>query len=153
MRTFESERVIIVSPSLPKVIIHTEPNSDDFSTNPREYYNSGECCRDVDSERSSTKTASNLLNAFNYGNWRDYCLAHLFTYFQFPSGLLGLANIASSFRSQTGGICSRGEREGGREGGRERGREEAGRERGREGGREGEREGGRQGGREGSRGR
>jgi len=51
--------------------------------------------------------ASDLLTAFNFGRWRGYCLAHLFTYRDFQSGLLGLANIASPMQGQTGGVCSR----------------------------------------------
>ena len=52
--------------------------------------------------------AADLLNEMRFGNWRGFCLAHLFTNINFPSGLLGLANIASPFASQTGGICSEG---------------------------------------------
>ena len=49
-----------------------------------------------------------LLNDMRFGDWGGYCLAHLFTNRNFASGLLGLANIASPFAGQTGGICSRG---------------------------------------------
>ena len=56
----------------------------------------------------SNLDAADLLNKMRFGNWDGFCLAHLFTNINFPSGLLGLANIASPFVGQTGGICSRG---------------------------------------------
>ena len=52
--------------------------------------------------------AGDLLNDMRFGDWSGYCLAHLFTDRDFATGLLGLANIASPFAGQTGGICSRG---------------------------------------------
>ncbi|KAL5255547.1 hypothetical protein ACHWQZ_G010947 [Mnemiopsis leidyi] len=50
---------------------------------------------------------SDLLTNFAYGNWGDYCLAHLFTNYDFDSGVLGLAFIASSSTSSVGGVCTR----------------------------------------------
>ena len=52
--------------------------------------------------------ANDLLSDMRFGNWSAFCLAHLFTDRNFASGLLGLANIASPFAGQTGGICSSG---------------------------------------------
>lgn len=52
--------------------------------------------------------ADDLLSDMRFGDWSGYCLAHLFTDRNFASGLLGLANIASPFAGQTGGICSSG---------------------------------------------
>ena len=43
-----------------------------------------------------------------FGEGIGFCLAHLFVDRNFPSGLLGLANIASPVQGQTGGICSQG---------------------------------------------
>jgi disintegrin and metalloproteinase domain-containing protein 17 len=92
-----------------QVQIHDAPFTDSFRADSSHYYNSDKCCGEVVKEGSSTALdANNLLSAFNFGPWEGYCLAHLFTFVNFPSGLLGLANIASSFRSQTGGICSEG---------------------------------------------
>lgn len=53
--------------------------------------------------------ASDILGLMRFGPWSQFCLAHLFTNRDFPTGLLGLANIASPVDGQTGGICSRGE--------------------------------------------
>ena len=54
--------------------------------------------------------ATDLLNFMRVEErWTSHCLVHLFTNRNFPSGLLGLANIASPVRSQTGGICSTSE--------------------------------------------
>ena len=50
---------------------------------------------------------SDLLTNFAYGNWGDYCLAHLFSNHDFDSGVLGLAFIASSSTSSIGGICTK----------------------------------------------
>jgi hypothetical protein len=91
-----------------EVIIHTKSFDTMFSSRPRTYYNSDDCCNHFVPGSSDNLDANELLTAFNFGNWEGYCLAHLFTYVDFTSGLLGLANIASSFRSQTGGICSEG---------------------------------------------
>lgn len=52
--------------------------------------------------------AGDLLSDMRFGDWSAFCLAHLFTDRNFASGLLGLANIASPFAGQTGGICSSG---------------------------------------------
>ena len=47
----------------------------------------------------------NLLDQLSYGNWDDVCLAHLFTYREFNSGVVGLAYVAYQ-NSSYGGICS-----------------------------------------------
>ena len=54
-----------------------------------------------------TPGVSDLLTNFAYGNWGDYCLAHLFTNHDFDSGVLGLAFIASSSTSSVGGVCTK----------------------------------------------
>lgn len=56
---------------------------------------------------SHSPGVSDLLTNFAYGNWGDYCLAHLFTNYDFDSGVLGLAFIASSSTASVGGVCSR----------------------------------------------
>lgn len=51
---------------------------------------------------------SDLLKNFAYGEWRpDYCLAHLFTNYDFDGGVLGLAYVASASKSRVGGVCTR----------------------------------------------
>jgi len=50
---------------------------------------------------------SDLLTSFAYGDWEDYCLAHLFTNYDFDSGVLGLAYVASSSTSSVGGVCTK----------------------------------------------
>ncbi len=52
--------------------------------------------------------AGDILGLMRFGEFSQFCLAHLFTDRQFPNGLLGLANIASPSPDQTGGICSEG---------------------------------------------
>lgn len=52
--------------------------------------------------------AGDVLGLMRFGEWSEFCLAHLFTDREFPGGLLGLANIASPSSDQTGGICSQG---------------------------------------------
>ena len=86
-----------------QVLIHEEPFDDTFIRRPDGYYNSRRCCGDL---ISGPLDADGLLAAFNFGRWDEFCLAHLFTFVDFDSGLLGLANIAGFFQSQTGGICS-----------------------------------------------
>lgn len=52
---------------------------------------------------------TSLLQVFSRGSsFKDYCLAHLFTYHRFSRGVLGLAYIAGRENSQPGGICSTG---------------------------------------------
>lgn len=46
-----------------------------------------------------------LLNEFSRSDWSKFCLAHLFTYSDFQSGIVGLAYIARK-TSNIGGICS-----------------------------------------------
>lgn len=75
-----------------QVLIHSEPSS-----NPMDYYKG-----DLD------VSAGDILGLMRFGDWADTCLAHLLTNRNFPSGLLGLANIASASAGQTGGICSTG---------------------------------------------
>ena len=48
-----------------------------------------------------------LLQEFSYGNWRNCCLAHLFTYQNFDNGIVGYAYVATPDKKQFGGICSR----------------------------------------------
>jgi len=86
---------------IPQITIHSEPNSTNCSQQVDTCYYSQEL-------ENRNPEASDLLTAFNFGNWGSYCLAHLFTYRDFRSGLLGLANIASPLQGQTGGVCSRG---------------------------------------------
>ena len=57
---------------------------------------------------NSGPDADDLLGQMRFGDFSGFCLAHLFTDRNFASGLLGLANIASPFLGQTGGICSSG---------------------------------------------
>lgn len=57
---------------------------------------------------SGNLEAGEILDRMRFGVWRGFCLAHLYTNRNFPSGLLGLANIASPLDGQTGGICSQG---------------------------------------------
>ena len=74
------------------MLIHSEPSAD-----PMDYYRG-----DLD------VSAGDILGLMQFGGWGDSCLAHLLTNRNFPSGLLGLANIASASAGQTGGICSAG---------------------------------------------
>ena len=49
-----------------------------------------------------------LLKSFSRGDWRpDYCLAHLFTNYDFDGGVLGLAYVANPLKSKIGGVCTR----------------------------------------------
>ena len=58
--------------------------------------------------KSETRDVSNLLKNFAFGSWRpDYCLAHLFTNYDFDGGVLGLAYVASPSQSRVGGICTK----------------------------------------------
>lgn len=50
---------------------------------------------------------SQLLKNFAYGDWGDYCLAHLFSNYDFSGGVLGLAYVASASTSRVGGVCTR----------------------------------------------
>lgn len=50
---------------------------------------------------------SSLLDNFAYGDWGDYCLAHLFTNYDFSEGVLGLAFIAGSSTVSVGGVCTK----------------------------------------------
>ncbi|XP_065897956.1 disintegrin and metalloproteinase domain-containing protein 17-like isoform X2 [Dysidea avara] len=51
-------------------------------------------------------TAQTLLKDFSYNDWSEYCLAHLFTYYEFPHDTLGFAYVASKSTGNLGGICS-----------------------------------------------
>ncbi|KAL5255949.1 hypothetical protein ACHWQZ_G011235 [Mnemiopsis leidyi] len=49
-----------------------------------------------------------LLKSFSLGEWRpEYCLAHLFTNYDFDKGVLGLAYLANPDKSSAGGVCTR----------------------------------------------
>ena len=49
-----------------------------------------------------------LLKSFSRGDWRpDYCLAHLFTNYDFDGGVLGLAYVANPLKSKVGGVCTK----------------------------------------------
>ena len=50
---------------------------------------------------------STLLKNFAYGEWSGYCLAHLFSNYDFDGGVLGLAYVAAASTSRVGGVCSR----------------------------------------------
>ena len=55
-----------------------------------------------------TPQVSALLKDFAFGDWRpDYCLAHLFTNYDFDGGVLGLAYVASPSQSRVGGVCTK----------------------------------------------
>ena len=70
------------------IVIHTTPSND------RSDYNFLKASWDV----------SDMLDAFGYGTeglsetWSDYCLAHLYTNYDFKAGVLGLAYVASPVR-------------------------------------------------------
>lgn len=51
---------------------------------------------------AGTYTADAFLNAFTSSQWSEFCLAHIFTYYDF-SGILGLAWVGSA--NSAGGIC------------------------------------------------
>ena len=40
--------------------------------------------------------------------WKEYCLAHLFTYQDFADGVIGLAYVGNPKRNAVGGICTEG---------------------------------------------
>lgn len=48
-----------------------------------------------------------LLKTFSLNkSWRQYCLAHLFTYQDFADGVIGLAYVGNRKRNAVGGICT-----------------------------------------------
>lgn len=49
---------------------------------------------------------SEYLKIFSRRNWSKYCLAHLFTNYDFDGGTLGLAYLAKASLRKVGGICS-----------------------------------------------
>eukprot|EP00794_Sanderia_malayensis_P012069 gene12069-13313_t len=49
---------------------------------------------------------SELLTAFSKGSWSDVCLAHLFTYQDFPEGVMGVAYVGNPKPTEEIGICS-----------------------------------------------
>ena len=53
-------------------------------------------------------SVSFLSQAFSKGTWkdRDICLGHLFTYQDFPDGVIGVAYVGNSKIDAVGGICS-----------------------------------------------
>ena len=48
-----------------------------------------------------------LLEAFSREDWDEYCLSYLFTYRDFEDGVLGLAFVAKSDGSGSGGVCEK----------------------------------------------
>ncbi|KAK3082731.1 hypothetical protein FSP39_003734 [Pinctada imbricata] len=59
--------------------------------------------------QKDTWNTTHLLQVFSRGtDFKDFCLAHLFTYHKFTRGVLGLAYIAGRGSKQPGGICSTG---------------------------------------------
>eukprot|EP00112_Aurelia_sp_Birch-Aquarium-sp1_P006413 Seg1709.3 transcript_id=Seg1709.3/GoldUCD/mRNA.D3Y31 product="ADAM 17-like protease" protein_id=Seg1709.3/GoldUCD/D3Y31 len=56
--------------------------------------------------KSKSWDEEELLRAFSRGYWRDFCLAHLFTYQDFPNGVIGVAYVGSPKLIGLGGICS-----------------------------------------------
>ena len=57
---------------------------------------------------ADSRQVSALLKNFAFGDWRpDYCLAHLFTNYDFDGGVLGLAYVASPSQSRVGGVCTK----------------------------------------------
>lgn len=79
-----------------KMVIHNTPSTD------RRNYNYDGAGWQV----------SDMLDAFGYGSdyseekWSDYCLAHLYTNWDFSAGVLGLAYVSSPISNKVGGICS-----------------------------------------------
>ncbi|XP_063694828.1 ADAM 17-like protease isoform X1 [Bolinopsis microptera] len=58
----------------------------------------------VDNGRASV---SILLKNFAFEEWRpDYCLAHLFTNYDFSGGVLGLAYVGTPSGNRVGGVCT-----------------------------------------------
>ena len=58
----------------------------------------------VDTGRASV---SILLKNFAFEEWRpDYCLAHLFTNYDFSGGVLGLAYVGTPSDNRVGGVCT-----------------------------------------------
>ncbi|KAL5255764.1 hypothetical protein ACHWQZ_G011104 [Mnemiopsis leidyi] len=56
---------------------------------------------------ADTRDVSELLKYFSFATWQpDYCLAHLFTNYQFRGGVLGLAYVGYPTNAKYGGICS-----------------------------------------------
>ena len=54
-----------------------------------------------------SRGVSDLLKSFAFGNWRPaYCLAHLFTNYDFSGGVLGLAYVGNPASNRVGGICT-----------------------------------------------
>ena len=87
--------VCVPPPTHPHTHTHTQVLVHERPTNQPDHYNTGDPAE-----------AGELLGYMRFVDWKQYCLAHLFTNRDFTSGLLGLANIASSNLGQTGGICS-----------------------------------------------
>ena len=48
-----------------------------------------------------------MLDNFAYGDWGNYCLAHLFTNYDFDQGVLGLAFIAGSSTASVRRVCTK----------------------------------------------
>jgi hypothetical protein len=57
---------------------------------------------------SEFRDVKELLKSFSRGKWRpEFCLAHLFTNYDFDHGVLGLAYVAKPSELTPGGVCSR----------------------------------------------
>ena len=83
--------------SIKHIEVVTDPDEEDDETSYK-YYKDASYLRGV----------SDLLKNFAYGDWTTkYCLAHLFTSYDFSGGVLGLAYVASPSSSRVGGICTR----------------------------------------------
>ena len=53
------------------------------------------------------RDVSNLLKYLSFESWQpDYCLAHLFTDYEFKGGVLGLAYVGKASVGGYGGVCS-----------------------------------------------
>ena len=61
-----------------------------------------------ENDNSTIVEVSDLLRTFTLNDWEsEYCLAHLFTNYDFSGGVLGLAYVANPLMSRVGGICSK----------------------------------------------
>jgi len=58
--------------------------------------------------QSKAWSEEDLLTAFSKGTWKDndICLGHLFTYQDFPNGVIGVAYVGNAKKDSVGGICS-----------------------------------------------
>lgn len=77
--------------------IHNESTPSSSTLQGRTHYN-------VKTDFWDTKELLEAFSADKY--WKNFCLAHLFTYRKFSNGVLGLAYIASERKNAVGGLCS-----------------------------------------------